>query len=543
MSPIARARKSKDNWKTKAIDRGQDARYQRKENLRIKKERDRYKKEARKAKKQLEKELQKNKSLTVRNKVDIVYLALTLFLVARISFRAVSRVLKSIADYLGVTKTPCTQTIINWVTRLSIVRIQNYDHPVQSSDSAGHIFIIDISIALGAGKILAVSALKADHHHLNDAAPDLQNTRCIAVGVAVSWTGETIADFLFKVIEGFGRPVAFLKDGGKDLSKAVRLLGERGYVIPCIDDMSHVIANLLKHEYGSHPSFDIFISVCGKVSKALKQTVLACLAPPKTSTKARFMNLHRLIVWADKLLKQSPKGRAVKGSLLEKLRRSMDQLPSCKSFIRKFLRDAIPLLNCQKILKTKGLDNNTAMECESEIKAIPPSSPVRIGFINWMKKQLDTANETNMIANGLPISSDPIESLFGIAKVHGTGEVKDAYCIATRLPAVCGRITMEDARNVLNVSVKQQQQFIGDISSLTSQRRKILSNPGCLDSVLSGNSDQKLEMIPGAKNRPKNSENDIISVGLSKSNGPEIRKENIIVSRPNSHLSGLAAAS
>lgn len=188
-----------------------------------------------------------------------------------------------------------------------------------------------------------------------------------------------------------GRPVGFIKDGGSDLAKAVRVLCERGFPSHSIDDISHVIANLLKHEYGNHPLFNTFVSACGKASQKLKQTILACLAPPKVSTKARFMNLHRLVLWADRLLKHSPVGRAAKGSLIAKLRASFDQLPACKVFISRFLRDAAPLLECQKILKVKGLSSKTSKECEALIEVIPPSSPVRIGFKKWSKKHLKIA--------------------------------------------------------------------------------------------------------------------------------------------------------
>ena len=44
------------------------------------------------------------------------------------------------------------------------------------------------------------------------------------------------------------------------------------------------------------------------------------------------MNLHRLVAWADQLLQHSPRGSAAEGSMLAKLRTSLDQLPECKSF-------------------------------------------------------------------------------------------------------------------------------------------------------------------------------------------------------------------
>ena len=467
----------------------------------------------------------------VGGKVDIVLIALQLFLIARIGFRAVSRVLGVLGKHFGLTKAPCPQTIINWIARLSITRIQHMTHLVGSRVggdpfSNGFLWIIDTSIALGAGKILAVLALNVCHHHLGNGAPSLQSVHCIAVSVAISWTGDSIADFLQKVIAVSGRPVGFIKDGGSDLAKAVRVLCERGFPSHSIDDISHVIANLLKHEYGNHPLLAVFMSACGKASQKLKQTILACLAPPKVSTKARFMNLHRLVLWADRLLKHSPVGRAAKGSLIAKLRASLDQLPACKTFISRFLRDAVPLLECQKILKVKGLSSKTSKECEALIEVIPPSSPVRIGFKKWSKKHLKIAETLGVVDTGLPISSDTIESLFGVAKRHGTGETKDANRIAARLPALCGQVTEEDAQRVLEVSVAQQEEVMGSLSSLTRQRRQILPNPGCLDNMILSDTNQNLELIPMSKNRSKSLITLNISEYYTKTKGPVISLKN-----------------
>jgi len=61
--------------------------------------------------------------------------------------------------------------------------------------------------------------LDARHHFLNkDVAPTLQDVNYAAVAVADSWTGETVADFLRKIIKIIGKPVAYLKDGGTELA-------------------------------------------------------------------------------------------------------------------------------------------------------------------------------------------------------------------------------------------------------------------------------------------------------------------------------------
>lgn len=145
--------------------------------------------------------------------------------------------------------------------------------------------MIDTSIALGAGKILAVLELKIDHYKNNEGAPSLENINCVAISVAKSWTGESIANFLQQVILITGKPAAYLKDGGLDLMKGVRLLNERGFSSFSIDDISHVVANLLKNEYTKHPSYDGFISACGQASKNSSRQYLHFLHPQRFRQK------------------------------------------------------------------------------------------------------------------------------------------------------------------------------------------------------------------------------------------------------------------
>src|SRR5262249_29995494 len=154
------------------------------------------------------------------------------------------------------------------------------------------------------------------HYRLIQAAPSLEQVRCLAVSVADAGTGDTIADVLKRLIAQMGRPVAYLKDGGGELQKAVALLGEHGLTSPCIDDLPHAVAGMRKHAYQDPPAFATFLSACGRVSGKLKHTMLACLAPPNVRSKARFMHVHRLCTWADRLLTLSPAGGAKSGSTL-----------------------------------------------------------------------------------------------------------------------------------------------------------------------------------------------------------------------------------
>ncbi len=534
MSQLSKVNYSRGQWKHKAKQRGDGERYQRKQNARISAERNRTTKALKAAQarqrqleaqlRQLEAQLQEQ---VARPKVEVVWVTLQLFLVARIGFRAVSRVLSLLAWALGIKKAPCPQTVINWVTRLAIVRSQSArlleGLPLrQAPFSNGLIWLIDISIGLGTGKMLAVLAVDAHHHQLVPSAISLDRVHCIAVSVADSWTGDTIAELLGRLIAQMGRPAAYLKDGGSDLQKAVALLGDQGLASPCIDDISHAVAGMLKRCYQGHPALTTFLAVCGRVSGKLKHTILACLAPPKVRTKARFMNVHRLFTWADQVLELSPAGGAKKGSTLAKLRACLDQLPACKALIKRFRTDAHGLLECQKILKTKGLSHDTRAQCEPLIDTMP-SSALRREFRAYLDFELESATTLGLDHIGLPISSDAIESLFGVAKRHGVGETQDANRMALRLPALCGVPTREEAEQVLKVSVARQHELSAQFTSLTQQRREVLGHPERLESLSLNQSNPYVEFIPSPKNRSNYQEIINISNGYEERYGPPLR--------------------
>jgi hypothetical protein len=531
MSQLSKVKYSRHQWKHKAKQRADRERYQRKQTARISVERDRTTQALKAAQarlqqleaqlRQLEAQLHRQVSLP---KVEVVLVSLHLFLVARIGFRAVSRVLSLLAGALGIKKAPCPQTVINWVTRLAMVRTQSArllkGLPLrQAPFTNGLIWLIDISIGLGTGKILAVLAVDAHHHQLVPSALSLDRVHCIGVSVADAWTGDTIADLLDRLIAQMGRPAAYLKDGGSDLHKAVATLNEQGLGSPCIDDISHAVAGMLKRTYQAHPALATFLTACGQVSGKLKHTILACLAPPKVRTKARFMNVHRLFTWADQVLTLSPAGGAKQGSALAKLRACLDQLPACKALIKRFRTDAHGLLECQKILKRQGLSHDTRAQCEPLI-ATMSSCALRQEFRAYLDFELETATTLGLDHVGLPISSDAIESLFGVAKRHGVGETQDAHRIALRLPAFCGVPTREEAEQVLRVRVARQQELTAQCTSLSKQRREVLGHPEHLESLSLEQATPHVELMPSPKNRSNYQEIIDISNSYEECHGP-----------------------
>jgi hypothetical protein len=120
-----------------------------------------------------------------------------------------------------------------------------------------------------------------------------------------------------------------------------------------------------------------------------------------------------------------------------------------------------------------------------------------------MDKHLAVASELGLDTIGLPISSDPIESLFGVAKQHSQGPIKDADRLAVYLPAFCGQLSQADAARVLEVSVAQQQEVMGSVSSLSKQRRQVLPNLGSLERLFEEARHHHVALLAGSKNRSK----------------------------------------
>ena len=152
-----------------------------------------------------------------------------------------------------------------------------------------------------------------------------------------------------------------------------------------------------------------------------------------------------------------------------------------------------------------------------------PSTALRQEFRAYLTFELETAKTLGLDHPGLPLRSDAIESLFGVAKQHGVGETQDAARIALRLPALCGLPTREEAEQVLDVSGARQQEVTGQVISLTKQRREVLGHPERLESLSLTQGPPHVELIASPKNR-SNPHNIVqISTSYEELYGPQLR--------------------
>jgi len=157
------------------------------------------------------------------------------------------------------------------------------------------------------------------------------------------------------------------------------------------------------------------------------------------------------------------------------------------------------------------------------------SAELRREFRAYLDFELNTATSLGLDHLGLPISSDAIESLFGVAKRHGVDPLQDATRMAFRLPPWCGTPSREEVQQLLEVSVTTQEAFTAQAPSLTRQRREVLKHPERLESLAQKSDDVKIELLPSPKNRSNRQVRVPISIGYHDEQGPRSEASNVLL--------------
>jgi hypothetical protein len=225
-----------------------------------------------------------------------------------------------------------------------------------------------------------------------------------------------VAQTLARVFATAGCPAAVLKDGGTDLRKGVELFCEchpEKKVFP-VEDVGHFTANLLKAQYAGKKCFATFLKIVSTGATLLRQTNLAWLIPPKLRLKGRFQGITALAHWAHKLLAfTARKGTGASTAQARKARQAFCGLARLRPFLTRFGQVCALAERLLELLKTKGLNETTYQAAQDLLARLPARSSLRKGWAAWLEKHVQIFRALGPGVGSLPVSSDPIESLFG----------------------------------------------------------------------------------------------------------------------------------
>jgi hypothetical protein len=428
----------------------EETRRQREECERYKEELERLEKDNDRQEQEIERlheELESKKAMvSFGGGLSVQVLCVFLVITCGIPFRSVPKILGALVNLgiLGPLCLPHFTSVINWVLRVGVDLLRRV-HPIDEP----WIAIMDTSIDVGIRKAIVILRVRLSALKERGSAITLQDCQIIFLKIVESCTGEVISECLETAFKAVGKPVAILKDGGKDLNKGTLIYRKQYHcktAIGVIEDLGHFIANALKAEFAKAVGFKRLLALVYGGQKRLRQTNAAAFVPPKLRTKGRFQGISRLAEWALWILDiMAVQGQVTGDSTVATLRRGFPKLPRLRSFIEKFALTCKVMNELQELLKNKGLNQETYRGALSILQQLPESSHTRQEVQTWLTRHLGLQCRMSMAQTPLLVSSDAIESLMGRLKaVLGRSSMGELNRMTLALPTFCGQLTPEE---------------------------------------------------------------------------------------------------
>jgi hypothetical protein len=259
-----------------------------------------------------------------------------------------------------------------------------------------------------------------------------------------TWNALEVSYVLDKVIKKMaisGQSVKYIQtDGEIKLKNAVELVK-----LPQSLDISHGIGNCLKKTFEKEESFISFTKLIASYqSKGVNQS-LTYLIPPKQRTKARFMNLKPIVVWAGKMLKRKDKLNEKESIFFEELPQHTPMIELLKEVM--FLEEKVTTS-----LKINGLNQKLLSQIVQEVSLFKMLSlgiydDLRDGFAKhfelFLSKYQILIDKTKLMSlESLNVSTDIIESLFAKYKqIMPSNKYNSMASSAVELPIYCTKDT------------------------------------------------------------------------------------------------------
>src|SRR6266705_677105 len=289
------------------------------------------------------------------------YLHLHLVFNCTLSFRASSKVLRAFL-LVGaglISWVPHFTTGIGWALRLGLHCLQQAQRHLDEP----WVCIADFTIQIGCKKALIVLRVPVSAFSQGKALT-LKQVEVIGLSLGEAWNGERVNTVLLALFERCGWPSHVVSDCGSDIKKGiVETLLEAPNRASWISDVSHVVANALKHSYAQMSLFQQLQGLCTRMRPRLQQTRLAFLLPPKARTKGRLLRASRQAEWGLQTLASLELKEREVSPEVSALAQALRGLKSFKLFLMTFVRNTTCLNQVRKFLKTKGLSAESIQAC------------------------------------------------------------------------------------------------------------------------------------------------------------------------------------
>jgi hypothetical protein len=362
---------------------------------------------------------------------------------------------------------PHFTTGIGWALRLGLHCIQQAQHPLDEP----WVCIADFTIQIGSKKALIVLRVPVSAVRMGKALT-LKQVEVIGLSLGETWNGARVNTVLLSLFKRCGWPSSVVSDCGSDIKKGiVDTLLEAPHRASWISDVSHFVANALKHYYAKLALFQQFQSLCTRIRHRLQQTKFAFLLPPKARAKGRFLSVSRQAEWGLQTLAYLEAKEREHSPEAVALAQALRGLKPLKMFLTTFVRNTTCLNEVMKIVKTQGLSAASMQACQERLGDLPARSPIRKEVSQYLQHYVPVVESSDSPLLG---SSDVIESLIGKAKqrleANGRSELNKSILL---IPCICGELTHDLVAEALTtVRVQDVTTWVAENVGETMQSKR-----------------------------------------------------------------------
>jgi len=364
---------------------------------------------------------------------------------------------------------PHFTTCIGWALRLGLYCLQQAQFHIDEK----WICIADFTIQIGSKKALIV--LRVPVSVLSQGkALTLKQVDVIGLNLGETWNGERVKTVLQSLFDLCGWPSHVVSDCGSDIKKGIAdALLEAPNRASWINDITHFVANALKHYYAKLSLFQQFQTLCTRIRQRLQQTQFAFLLPPKARSKGRFLSVSRQAQWGLQTLHYLEAKEREHTPEASALAQALRGLKSFKLFLMTLVRNTSRLNEVMRIVKTQGLSVASIQASQDRLEDLPARSPIRKEVSHYLQHYVPMVEVSESPLLG---SSDVIESLIGKAKqrleANGRNELNKSILL---IPCLCGDLTQDLVAEALStVSAQDVTTWVSENvgQTMRSKRRR-----------------------------------------------------------------------
>jgi hypothetical protein len=307
-----------------------------------------------------------------------------------------------------------------WLMRLGLAALTR---PKAVADDWA--WIIDHSTQIGTRKCLVILGLRLGELPEGRALCH-RDLEPIALVPMAGSTKQAVAACLEEAAGRTGAPRVILDDHGADLHGGVEIFRGAHPGTVEVYDITHKAACLLKARLEGDERWRSYNTELGQAKVRMQQTELACLVPPSQRSKARFMNVGKLVAWGvgTLALLDDPERVGSLGITAARPREKLGWLEGYRAALGEWSGYQAVIDGALDFVRRRGLYPGAGFDLAATLPAAAgPAGELREELIHFVRCESLKAR----VGERLPGTTEVLESCFGQLKALEDGQSKSGF--------------------------------------------------------------------------------------------------------------------